>query len=636
MRVYELAKELNISSRELLNSLKEQGVDVKTHTAKLDPKTIEILRERFRPKKEYKILELSLPLTVKELSTKMKLSINTLIKRLMETDKIVNINQSLEEDTVKRIAQDLGFEIKFAPTEEELLFSIHNQPDSPETLKPRAPVVTLMGHVDHGKTSLLDFIRKSKITETEHGGITQHIGAYRIDLPEGRITFLDTPGHEAFTAMRARGAKITDIVVLVIAADEGVMPQTVEAIDHAKEANVPIVVAINKIDKTGADINKVKMQLKELGLVSEDWGGKTIMVPVSARTGKGIDNLLEMILLEAEMLELKANYNKLARGVIIEAKLSKGKGPLATFLVQDGTLHLNDTVICGSFFGKIRAMFDDRSKRIESVLPSMPVEVLGLECVPFAGEKFFVITDEKKAREFCLKKQEEEKIRKILPKSTMSLEELSSKIRVGEIKELKVILKCDVQGSLEAVKQILEGLETKEVKLKVIHSGIGAINTSDIVLATASDAIIFGFGVEADEKAKIEAEKEGVEIRTYNVIYELSNDLKKALEGLLEPKIKRIFLGRLEIKRVFKLSKAGTVAGCFVKKGKILRGSFCSLIRNGSNIYEGRITTLKRFKEDAKEVSEGFECGVTLENFTDFKEGDVIECFSIEKITRKL
>ncbi len=637
LRVYELAKELNVSTKELISFLKERGIDIKTHTSKLEPKAIEIIRGKFIPKSTQEVLEISLPITIRELSVKMKVSVNTLMKRLLEKGKAIgHLNQTLEEDLVRETIQDFGYQIKLAPTEEELLFSVHNQVDLPENLSPRAPVVTLMGHVDHGKTSLLDFIRKSKITEKEFGGITQHIGAYRIKLSKGEIIFLDTPGHEAFTAMRARGAKATDIVVLVVAGDEGVMPQTTEAIDHAKEAGVPIIVAINKIDKSGVDIDKTKMQLKDLGLICEEWAGKTIMVPVSAKTGEGVDNLLEMILLEAEMLELKANYNKPASGVVIEARLSRGKGPIATLLVQNGTLRLNDTIVAGVHPGKVRAMFDEHGEKVVEAYPSVPVEVLGIESVPFAGEKFFVVTDEKKVRDFCIKRQEELKLKKTLPPATMTLEELSSKIRIGEIKELKIILKCDVQGSLEAANQVLERLKIEEIRLKIIHSDTGQINSSDVVLASASGAIIFGFGVGADEKAKFQAESEGVEIRTYNVIYELTEDLKKALEGLLEPKIKKTFLGKAEIRKVFDLTKAGRVAGCYIRKGKILRGNPCSLVRNGVTIYEGRIASLKHFKEDVREVLEGFECGITLENFSDYNEGDIIECYAIEKIVRRL
>ncbi len=493
-----------------------------------------------------------------------------------------------------------------------------------------------MGHVDHGKTSLLDLIRKSKITETEHGGITQHIGAYKVVLDKGEITFLDTPGHEAFTAMRIRGANITDIVVLVIAADEGVMPQTIEAIDHSKAADVPIVVALNKIDKPQADLDRVKKQLSDLGLTPEDWGGKTVTVSVSAKTAEGIDTLLEMMLLEAEMLELKANYDKEASGVIVDAKLTKGKGSLATVVIQNGSLHQGDIIIAGTYFGRVKAMLDDHGRPMQIAGPSTPVEILGLSGVPRAGEQFYAIDDEKKAREICLQRQELEKQKQMQYTPRISLEDLYSKIKEGQIKELKIILKADVQGSLEALRDSLQKLPTEEVKLNVIHSGIGTINNSDVVLAVASDAVIVGFHVDIAPQAKEQAEKEGVDIHLYRIIYDAINEITSALEGLLEPKIKKRFLGQIEVRQVFKLSKSGIVAGCFVKKGEINRNANVDLIRNGQKIYEGKISSLKRFKDDVREVQEGFECGITLSNHDDIKTEDIIEAFEIEKITRKL
>jgi translation initiation factor IF-2 len=493
-----------------------------------------------------------------------------------------------------------------------------------------------MGHVDHGKTSLLDAIRKTKVVESEHGGITQHIGAYRVVLPSGEITFLDTPGHEAFTAMRARGAGITDIVVLVVAADDGVMPQTQEAIDHARAAEVPIIVALNKIDKPQANIDMVKKQLSELNLTAEDWGGKTITVCVSAKTGKGIDDLLEMILLEAQMLELKASPSKPAKGVVIEAKLSKGRGPVATLLVQNGTLRLNDNIIVGPHYGKMRAMFNDHGQSVTEAPPSFPVEVLGISGVPLAGEPFYVIKDEKLAKELALRRQESERQRQIKTIKRISLEDLYSQIKEGKIKELKLIIKADVQGSLGAIKDTLSKLNVSEIKLDIIHEGVGNINGSDTILAVASNALILGFNVTADEQAKEFSEKEGVDIRTYNIIYELANDIKAALEGMLEPKLKKVFLGRAEVRKVFKLSRSGTVAGCFVSKGKFTRTCDVSLMRNGEVIFEGKLSSLKRFKDDVREVAEGFECGMALSGFENLQEGDMIEAFEIEKIARKL
>ena len=583
-----------------------------------------------------KELELKLPISVKDLAIKIQEKPSLLIKTLLDMRIMAVINQVLEEDTVNKVCQKYGYQIKKALDEEEVVLGIHYQPDGPGNLQPRAPVVTLMGHVDHGKTSLLDAIRKTEVVESEHGGITQHIGAYRVVLPAGEITFLDTPGHEAFTAMRARGARVTDIVVLVVAADEGIMPQTQEAIDHARAAEVPIIVAINKIDRTQANIDQVKKQLAKLNLAAEDWSGKTITVAVSAKTGKGIDELLEMILLEAQMLELKADSERLARGVVLEAKITRGRGSVTTLLIQNGRLRLNENIIAGRYYGKIRAMFNDRGQSITEAKPSFPVEILGLSGVPEAGEQFFVVEDEKKARELALKRQEKEKQQQLRAVKRISLQDLYSQIKEGRLKELKLILKADVQGSLEAIKEILSKLDTSEIKLNIIHEATGRINASDVILAVASDALILGFHVAADERAKELLAKEGVDVRTYNIIYELANDMKAALEGMLEPKLKKVFLGRAEVRKVFKVSGIGTVAGCFVTKGKITRSGLVNLIRNNQAVFEGKISSLKRFKDDAREVADGFECGIALGNFQDFQEGDIIEAYDIEKIARKL
>ncbi len=584
-----------------------------------------------------KELPVEFPINVKDLSVKLGQKPSAIIKDLLDKGIFVNINQFLDEATVNKIAQDFGVRLTKLPTREEKLIESHRKDDLDKTnLTSRPPVVTFMGHVDHGKTSLLDFIRKSRITEKEHGGITQHIGAYEVNVKNGKITFLDTPGHEAFTAMRARGADITDIVVLVVAADEGIMPQTIEAIDHARAANVPIIVALNKIDKPQAEPDRVKKQLSELDLMPEDWGGKTITVGVSAKTGEGVDSLLEMILLEAEMMELKANYQKKASGVVAEARLTKDKGPLATLVVQNGTLKLGDVVIVGKFYGKLKAMFNDRGKPLSEAKPAMPVEALGLSGVVEAGERFYVVDDEKTARDICLQKQELQKQNKLFSPQKISLEDLYAQIKEGKIKELKIILKADVQGSLEALKDSLEKLPTNEVQLRIIHAAAGSINTSDVILAAASDAVIIGFNVDAESQAKEEASRQGVDVRTYRIIYDALNDIKAALEGLLEPKIKKNFLGRVEIRQVFKLSRSGIVAGCFVTKGKINRQATVSLVRNGEAIFEGQLSSLKRFKDDVREVSEGFECGITLGGFDGFAAGDVIEAFEIEKIARKL
>ncbi|MBM3249362.1 MAG: translation initiation factor IF-2 [Candidatus Omnitrophica bacterium] len=585
---------------------------------------------------ELKEIELELPVNVKDLSIKLQEKPSLIIKSLMDLGIMVGINQPLDESTVNKLSQKYRFKIKQAPTREEAALEMHQAPDNPKDLKPRAPIVTIMGHVDHGKTSLLDAIRKTKVAEAEFGGITQHIGAYRVRLAHGEITFLDTPGHEAFTAMRSRGASVTDVVVLVVAADDGIMPQTIEAIDHAKAAGVPIVVAINKMDKPGASPDRVKKQLAEYGLNPEDWGGKTITVGVSAKTGQGIDNLLEMMLLEAQMLELKANPNREAKGVVIEAKMAKGKGPVATLLVQNGTLRLNENIIVGSLYGKIRAMFDDRGHSVTAATPGVPVEVLGISGVPEAGEPFFVVSDEKQARALAASREEGLRQQQIKAIKKISLEDLHAQIEEGKIKELKLIIKADVQGSLEAIKDTLDKLPVSEIKIEIIHSGIGNINSSDVILASASNALILGFNVVIDEPAKLLVEKEGVEIKSYNIIYELANEIRAAIEGMLEPKLKKVFLGRAEVRKVFKLSRAGTVAGCFVSKGKFNRTANVSVVRNGQEVFEGKLSSLKRFKDDVREVQEGFECGMAVAGFDQLAEGDVIEAYEIEKIARKL
>jgi len=588
------------------------------------------------PVKELKELEIKFPIIVKDLAIRLQEKPSVLIKMLMGMRVMAGINQTLDEAVVQTICEKFGFKIKRALDTEETALLPHQEPDSAANLRPRPPVVTLMGHVDHGKTSLLDAIRKTKVAESEHGGITQHIGAYRVHLSHGDITFLDTPGHEAFTAMRARGAGITDIVVLVVAADDGIMPQTKEAIDHARAAGVSIIVAINKIDKPQADIDRVKKQLSELNLLAEDWGGKTITVPVSAKTGQGIDNLLEMILLESQMLELKANPERMAKGVVVEAKMAKGKGPVATVLIQNGTLHLNDMLIAGNCYGKVRAMFNHLGAAIVEASPGYPAEILGLSGIPPAGEQFFVIGDEKKAKELIEIRQEKERQVSLKTVKRINLEDLHVQIKEGKLKELKLIIKADVQGSLEAIRDTLGKIDATEIKLDFIHEGVGNINASDVILAVASNALILGFNILQDERAKELSAQEGVDVRIYNIIYELANDIKAALEGMLEPKLKKVFLGKVEVRKVFKLSRSGTVAGCFVTKGKILRSSLINLVRNGEVIFEGNISNLKRFKDDVREVAEGFECGITISGSDNLQEGDIIEAYGIEKIARKL
>jgi translation initiation factor IF-2 len=585
------------------------------------------------PEKE---IELELPITVKDLAIKLQEKSSILIKHLMSMGVMIGINQSLDEATLNKLCLKYSFAVKKAPDAEEMALEVHRKIDLPPEQKSRAPIVTFMGHVDHGKTSLLDAIRKTKVTEAEHGGITQHIGAYRVTLPQGEITFLDTPGHEAFTAMRARGARITDIVVLVVAADDGIMPQTQEAIDHARAAGVAIIVAINKIDKAQANLDMVKKQLGAAGLTPEDWGGKTITIPVSAKTGQGIDNLLEMILLQAEIMELKANPNRLAQGVVLEARMSKGRGPVATLLVQNGTLHLNQNIIVGSLYGKIRAMLNDRGQGVTSVGPGTPVEILGVSGIPQVGEQFFVIEDEKQAKSLIAARAEKEKLQQVKEVKRVNLEELHAQIAAGKIKELNLIIKADVQGSLEAIKDTLDKLNVSEIKINILHLGAGNINTSDVILAVASDALLLGFNVSSDEPAKELISKEGIEVKIYNIIYELANDIKAAVEGMLDPKLKKVFLGRVEVRKMFNLSRSGIIAGCFVTKGKLNRNCMVTVMRNGAVAFEGKLASLKRFKDDVREVGEGFECGIAIGGFDQLLEGDIIEAYDIEKIARKL
>jgi len=582
-------------------------------------------------------IEINVPITVKDLGTKLQQKPSLVLKKLMQMGVLCHINQTLDADVVSRLTKEFGFNFAKIRTQEEQLIEVHKQEeDDPALLTSRAPVITFMGHVDHGKTSLLDRIRVSKVADAEHGGITQHMSAYSVEIPKGRITFLDTPGHAAFTAMRARGAHITDLVVLVVAADEGVMPQTREAIDHARAANVPIVVALNKMDRPNADPDRVKQQLAEVNLASEDWGGKTVVAPVSATTGEGIDELLELILLEAELLELKANADKKASGLIVEAHLSQGKGAVTTVIVQSGTLKEGDIFVVGPFYGKIKAMFNDRGQIIKEAGPSMPVEILGLSDVPEAGDSFYVVEDEKQAKEISFKRQEELKDKKLHTFQKVTLEDLYSQLKDGSIKELNVIVKSDVQGSLEALKDSLEKIPSDRVRIKFIHLGVGDINASDVVLAVASKAIIIAFHVGIGPRAKEELKKTPVDIRDYRIIYDAVDDMRKALEGLLEAKTKKNFLSRIEIREVFKLSKQGIVAGCYVKKGKVQRKVHVDVIRNEEIVFSGTIGSLKRFKDDVREVSEGMECGITVDGFDKIQAGDVLEAYELEKIVQKL
>ncbi len=544
---------------------------------------------------------------------------------------MVSINQVVETDLAQMIAEDYGYEVELEVDkfEEELIEAAE---DREEDLKERAPVVTVLGHVDHGKTSLLDAIRKANVTSQEAGGITQHIGAYEAIYQDKKIVFLDTPGHEAFTAMRARGAQVTDIAVIVIAADDGVMPQTVEAINHVKAAEVPIIVAINKIDKADANPERVKQQLTEYGLVAEEWGGEAIMVEVSALKKTGLDTLMEMILLVAEMAELKANPDKPARGTVIEAKLEKGRGSVATVLIQEGTLRVGDSVVCGTIYGKVRAMVNDKGKRIKKAGPSTPVEIIGLTAVPESGDDLQAVKDDRMARQVAEKRAEKRREIELKKTAKVSLDDLFDQIRKGDVKDLNIIIKADVQGSVEALRESLLKLSTDEVRVQIIHEGVGAVTESDVMLASASNALIIGFNIRPEQNVRKTAELERVEIRLYRVIYEAIEDVQNALKGMLAPELREAVQGQAEVRQLFKISRLGTVAGSHVIEGKITRTANIRVIRDGVVVHEGKIATLRRFKDDVREVLSGYDCGIMLEKFHDFKEGDIIEAYVMEEI----
>ena len=584
-----------------------------------------------------KVLRIGEAMTPKELAEKMSATASDVIKRLIKLGVLATINNPIDPDTIAKVAEQFGYSVERASPEElvEALVEV----EDPALLRPRAPVVTVMGHVDHGKTSLLDAIRHTNVIATEAGGITQHIGAYEVEVPGhavNRVVFLDTPGHVAFTAMRARGAQATDIVVLVVAADDGVMPQTIEAINHAKDAKVPILVAINKIDKPNADPNRIKQQLTEYGLVPEEWGGETIFVPVSAKRREGIQNLLDNLLVLAEVQELKANPDKPARGVVIEAELDKGRGPVSTVLVQSGTLRVGGAVVAGLHHGKVRAMINDKGKKLQEAGPAIPVEILGLSGVPLAGDTFAVVGDERKARRIALARQEKHRQETMLSQPRITLEALHQQIQRGEVKELRLILKGDVQGSVEPLRESLERLGTDQVMMKVIHSSVGAITESDVMLAAASNAIIVGFNMRPEPKAQKLAEQEQVDVRLYTVIYEAINQVKAAMEGLLEPSYVERALGRVEVRQIFNISKVGTIAGCYVVDGKVLRDASVRLVRDGRVVHAGKIVSLRRFKDDVREVLSGQECGIGLANYNDIHAGDVLEVYELEEIAPKL
>ena len=580
------------------------------------------------------------PLTVKippeisvgELASRMKKTGAEVVKCLMKNGVMASLSQIIDFDTAAIIAEEMGCKVEqeVVVTIEEKL--IDDSEDKEEDLVPRAPVVVVMGHVDHGKTSLLDYIRNAHVASGEAGGITQHIGAYQVQIKGKPITFLDTPGHEAFTSMRARGAMVTDIAILVVAAEDGIKPQTVESINHAKAAGIPIIVAINKMDKPEANPDRIKQQLTEYELVAEDWGGETIICPISAKTGMGIDNLLEMVTLTAEMAELKANPNRAASGTVIEARLDKGRGPVATLLVQNGTLHQGDIIIAGTAVGRVRAMVDDKGGRLTEAGPSVPVEITGLGEVPGAGNTFNAVADERLARELVEQRKAEEKAKANTPIQKVSLEDLFSQIQAGEVKDLNIIVKADVQGSAEAVKASLEKISNEEVRVRVIHSGVGAINESDVMLAATSKAIIVGFNVRPDAAARDSAARSNVDMRMYRVIYDAINEVEAAMKGMLAPKFREALIGHAEVRQTYKVSGVGTIAGCYVQDGKIQRGCQVRIVRDGIVIHEGELASLQRFKDAVKEVASGYECGMSIEKFNDIKEGDIIECFVMEQI----
>lgn len=584
-----------------------------------------------RARKQQLRVQIPDEITVGELATRLKATATEVIKKLFNLGVMASINEVIDFDTASLVAEDLGAKVEkeIVVTIEERLFE--DVQDKPEDLVPRSPVVVVMGHVDHGKTSILDYIRHSSVTSTEAGGITQHIGAYRVHLDDRDITFLDTPGHEAFTSMRARGAMITDIAILVVAADDGIMPQTIEAINHAKAAGVSIIVAINKMDKEGANPDRIKEELTKYDLVCEDWGGDVICVPVSAKTGDGMDTLLEMVGLTADVLELKANPDRMAKGAVIEARLDKARGPIATMLVQNGTLHTGDVIIAGTAVGRVRVMRDDKGRTVSEAGPSVPVEIMGLADVPSAGDEFAAVEDEKLARELVEKRKHEAKEEQFKAYQKVTLDNLFSSIEQGEVKELPIIVKADVQGSVEAVKQSLEKLTNEEVRVKVIHGAVGAVSESDVMLAMASGAIIVGFNVRPHPSAQENAKREGIEIRLYRVIYDAIEDITAAMKGMLAPKFREVELGRVEVRNIFKITNVGIVAGSYVLDGKVARNGQVRIVRDGIVIGDDKIAGLRRFKDDVKEVAAGYECGISLEKYTDIKEGDIFEAYVMEE-----
>ncbi|MBU2631891.1 MAG: translation initiation factor IF-2, partial [Proteobacteria bacterium] len=567
-----------------------------------------------------------------ELAKRMGIKANEMIAKLMTLGVMATVNQTIDFDTATLVATEFDFEVEKASFEEETLLTIETGDDDEDKMIGRAPVVTIMGHVDHGKTSLLDVIRQSKITSGEAGGITQHIGAYNVETPNGgRVTFLDTPGHAAFTAMRSRGAQVTDIVILVVAADDGVMPQTIEAINHSKAAGVPVVVAVNKMDKPGADPDRIMRELSELDLLAEEWGGNVIFVKVSAKTGKGIDELLEMVLLQSEVLELKANPDRKATGYVVESRLDVGRGAVATVLVKHGTLRDGDPVVCGRHSGRIRAMIDDLGNRIKTAGPSTPAEIVGLNGVPDAGDEFIAVASDKDAKQIAGHRMQKQRAKELAKKSRANLEKMFENLGSAEVKELKLIVKADVQGSIEALNDSLKELAKEEVEVKIVHSGVGTINESDVALAAVSDAIIVGFNVRPSPQIRRMAKDENVDMRFYDIIYNVINDIKAALDGMMPSTFHEIIIGRAEVRDIFVVPKMGTIAGCHISEGKVIRGKKVRLLRDGVIKCDTALSSLRRFKDDVKEVDQGYECGIGLEKYNDIKAGDEIECYEVEE-----
>ena len=641
-RVYQIAEQVGMSNKDVLAIIKELGIEVQNEKSELDEDEVELVLDMIKEESgdDANTITVDGSLTVQQLAEALGKPATEVIMKLMKMGTMASLNQEVNFEIASHLASEYGYTLVAGGSdeeaEEEIEALMEIEEDREEDLKPRPPVVTVMGHVDHGKTSLLDAIRSTHVTNTEAGGITQHIGASEVSINGQKIVFLDTPGHEAFTAMRARGAQVTDIAILVVAADDGIMPQTIEAINHARAAEVPLIVAINKIDKPSANPDKVKQELSEQGLLVEDWGGDVIAVPVSARQKTGIDTLLEMILLVAEMEELKANPDKRAVGTVVEAELDKGRGPVATVLVQGGTLKVGDPIVCGVACGKVRAMINSKGKRVKTAGPSTAVEILGLSEVPQGGDQFVAVPSDKVARNIAEKRQQIAREEMLKSNQRMSLDQFFDQMNEGQVKDLNVIIKADVQGSVQAVKQSLEKLSNDEVGVRVIHGGVGAINESDVTLAAASNAIIIGFNVRPVSGAESLAEKENVDIRSYTIIYKAIEDIQAAMSGMLDPEYRDEDTGKAEIREVYKISGVGTVSGCYVTSGKIFRNGKVRIVRDGIIIHEGEILALKRFKDDVKEVNSGYECGMSFVNYNDIKVGDIVEAYITKEVERKL